>query len=127
MKTRGYIGKRGAGYEIGFTRAGVDYFSAAAKDFIFRTDIETLRPMLMGAVSIPNGQAAIVGLTKTFTQLPWVIAMADYGGSLRLPDGTWKLMLYFNDNQFRIQNDTGAARVFRYAVYDNDQGQISLT
>lgn len=124
--TRGYIGKRGAGYEIGFSKAGYDYLTATPDQLIFRTDIEQLRPLLIGWVNVGNGSTVSVGLTKTFTQLPWVFVMADYGEHLRTPNDTIVVTMFFNDNNFFIKNLTGATRRFYYAVFDNDQGQLNL-
>jgi hypothetical protein len=125
MTVRGRFGRNGADYDILFTRAGVDLGSAGPEDYLFRTDIEMIRPLVKGSVSIGNGVTSTITLPKTFnaSRFPIILAAMDNGdGTMDLPQSDFIVRMRKGASNFTINNSSGATRTFHYVVWDNEIG-----
>lgn len=120
MITRGFIGKDGADYVIAFTKPGKDYYSAADDDFIFNSAAPSLKPLLEGTVTIPNGTTQIP-FPKSFGGIPLIMVGRDVGTNSSVQPGNGFTVSYYRDRDyFAIVNTTGGTATFSYIVFDNE-------
>lgn len=128
MANRVIMGRSGNDVLIGVSRPGVDVLSAAAKDQLWRTDIEVLRYGKQGSISVAGNSEASVSLGRSYARTPMIfVGMVLYSGStpvgLRAPCRDFRVRFTLGDNKFSIINRESSTRQFRYLVYDNNVGQ----